>query len=209
MSRNHYASLRKTAHEIAEMWPASRAATRKETEEEHMRYDNATRVFIADIQRKNPLIGTEMTQGPMPFGIRLMFRSCHIASLVARQDNASVEELVDVLRNPASFNTLETLLHQGKHITDLAETALGLTPTYDPVHADYQDKWSITGNVLSVPTIGQITEDARHQLEERGCKPSNGICPAHRAKIVEPLFQDIVTICERDKNLFERSITEK
>jgi hypothetical protein len=209
MPRNHYAILRKTAHEVAEKWPKSRAATRKETEEEHMRYDNATSAFIADVQRNNPLIGREMIEDPMPFGIRLMFRTCHIASLVVRQDGASVEELVDLLRAPGSFDPIETLLRQGKQVTYFAEVALGLAPTYGPVHVDYQDRWSVKDNALSVPTINQITQDARHQLTERGLRPSGGICPAHRSKIVEPLFRDIVTICGRDENLFERSLTEK
>ncbi|HEY1085257.1 MAG TPA: hypothetical protein VGE34_00840 [Candidatus Saccharimonadales bacterium] len=205
MSKNHYAVLRATSQQVAETWPRSRSATRKPADE-FLRYNGANDALITDIQRANPLIGREVVKPPMPHGTAVLFRYCHIASLVGREDSTSTEELVEVLRNPESFATLELLLTQDNKTTRRMETELGLVPLYYPAEPESYEKWTIQDGALKVPEINLLKTKAQLDCIDQGHEIAERVCLAHRAKIIEPLFQSVVTICGRDENLFDRSL---
>ena len=203
MPKHRFADLTRAVERAAKNWPQQRPATNDPQPFE--RYNIAAKRLVEDVEMSEPLTGKEMTRRPAPFGIRMMFRTCYIASVVAKNDNMDIGSLVDAMRDPHSFDILDNLQQTSAFVADRAEETMGLIPT-DRAIADHRlERWSFTDGALTYDDASGLIEDTRWRMMQ---PKANGECPLRRAKQDRPLFAAVVQICERDQNLFQRSLSE-
>lgn len=206
MPARHYMLLNQLAKQSADSWPAYRVETAA-PEADFLRYNAATEALVTEIASATPL-GSEVIREPTPHGIAILFRYCHIASLLAAKDGASGDELAFALNQEVSFEPLNELLESPRKVTSRAETELGLTPKMYPVGDYALSKWSYGDEAVSVPDLRLIMLEAQYDAAIQGHEVMNGSCPANKAKIMRPLFSSVIQICTTDTNLFERSLAE-
>lgn len=201
MAKTRIADLRSAVEAASERWPERRPSTAVEARE-YLRYSKASSLLIADVERSEPLTGTEMTREPAPFGIRLMFRTCYIAALLAKSDGLSVEELSEAVREPNTRSLLSELMQTTPRVAFDVEETIGLVPTQEFLPTDKLGHWQFHDG-LTYNNFDTVMRDSKRRLDS---KAKGGECPLHKAKFNGPMFDAVVHICERDESLFERSL---
>lgn len=203
MPRYHFAKLKQRAEQAADSWPHQRPTTAMKSEE-FRRYDAAASHLLLDIQRSEAMTGHELIKQPAPVGVAILFRTCLIAAMVARRENTPVEELVGMLRSDSSFDTIETLVSTDNPVAVSIANQIGIRPIDQPVDELSLDNWFLTGDSFVFDNLASVSAETENAL---GKAAPDAMCPAHKAMILRPLFQSAITICERDKNLFKRSLS--
>ena len=186
----------------SEAWPTKRGATNRP--EAFERYGNASERLSDDVTASKGLTGRELVPDIARFGLRMMFRTCYIASMVAEKDGLSVDELTDVMMNPGSFETLRNIQHLHPTVAERVEEKVGLIPSDRAISRTKLPDWQIGDGVLVHTELDKHIEVAKqHTLSSR----KTGECPFHRKNLNAPVFAAVVAICAHDQNLFKRSLS--
>ena len=204
MPSRHYSKFQKAADQSANAWPARRSVTTLAADE-HDRYDAAAIRLKNDIAKILPIgIGSEAVRNPAEIGLRVLFRTCYVAAVVARSnDIRSTEQAGQLMRANDTFEVLDTILTTPDPFATFIRERIGLAAGY-ALETDEQAYWKLSDSGIGVPTMKNLVDESK---KAHTWPYEDAMCGAHRAKIMRPLFNAAITICERDENLFTRSLS--
>lgn len=202
MSNVHLAQFNRALETSAAHWQRRRGLT-AQPDDEHQRYNAAAALVKKDILVANPL-SADTLAGQLPiFGVQILFRTCYIGALLAKDHGASSGELAEALRADSTVDTLGTIMKSSPVLAGNLESGVGMILTGEPIDPDKKAGWRLTESGLSNTQLDQIRTESIGLPDPR---KGIGECPVSRAKMTSAMLASIVTICERDDNLFERSL---
>ena len=189
--------------ERADSWPHQRPVTRRPSEA-HERYSRASDLLMIDIKQSHPQLYGTIEMGPHAFGTRLMFRTCHIAAVLAQEQSLGVNELAAAVGGEATYEMLGSLMTMTSRAALEAEQRMALMPTYQPVDIDVLKKWHLSVDGVQFDGQDEVLQDVNDRLDPKNI---SGECPLLRPGIHRVLVPAVIRICERDQNLFQRSLS--
>ncbi len=147
-------------------------------------------------------------------GLRVIGRFAHIAARKGAKEGFSLDQLVTVMHQPATKQSVMLpAQHHGK-IAHWLETTMGLTESsryYE--ESEILAHYTLTDYGIALKNPQKLRIDATttacsdgHRIDydsrERGC-------PAHKKGVVIPSYEEIMRICEFDENLFAATLGSK
>ena len=208
---NHFITYAQTATEVAAAWPTHIDAT-AEPSEEQFRYNTAAEIFSTRILEANASLPDQFSSPGILFGHKTLLRYCQLAARLSRQEDTPKDELLTLLRHDKSFESLSTIATQPNTIAMRVETYYQIDGHNFRLNDSATDKTTLSDGFFNLLDIDRVVEEKRRlarlneapiaHYETRGCA-------AHKKKVLQSLYLAAVTICDRDENLFDRSLAEK
>ena len=198
----HVAEFNDAVQKSAQDWPSSRIVTRRPAQEA-TRYAKAGDLLVTDVLKDNPYWYYDVKEEPPVFGVRVMFRTCYVAATLARQDGKSMDDLSTALGGRRTYSLINRLMATSPIVAEGVEKSIGLFKTYEPLGGDELEGWKLDEDGLSFDNLSEVIEDVKQNVGSK-----EGRCPIHRLNLQKKIFPAIMNICERDENLFQRSLSE-
>lgn len=147
-------------------------------------------------------------------GFRVLAFHVHNGSFTAGAMGRNNEDMEGILRHPQSFEPLRAITHETSKIAGRVETEYGLQVTsYSDKELVILDRYAIRGGALDLNELRfEIMRQRMNAFDNEGYEkaPDNDVarCRAERAKVLEPIYQDIVRIALNDRRLATASLRQ-
>ena len=199
--------LLETAQEVASTWPQCHPEINSQ-DDEHIKYLDASEIFFDEIIAIGESIPDKLQSQSARHGMKILFRTCNLAALLAKQGGLNAHELHNTLINPLSFDGIARMAELPNKVNRRVETQYGLTPYTYPIHESQLEFSSIDENHLTFKDIRHISDVKRREVEGEHGPQRNAVCAAHNSNALSGLFLCAVNVCTTDKNLFQHTLAK-
>ena len=199
----HVAKFNDAVQKSAQDWSTSRTVTRR-PDEEAVRYAKAGDLLVVDVLKDNTNWYYDVKEAPPVFGVRVMFRTCYIAAMLAREEGISIDELSTALGGRRTYSLLNRLMTKTPVVAEEVEKSIGLFHTYEPLGVEDLKGWRIDEDGIGFEDLSEVIDQAKQAIGVE----KDGRCPIYRLNLQKKIFPAIIDICERDESLFQRSLQE-